>query len=422
MSTTRRTASSSREGASRKCGVSPRSAAARTMPQRSRTAAALSSSAASAGKSSIVEGTTLGAAELQRTGDAQRREIAGSLLRLDLDCSVERHQPIRDRDLLDYLDPLRLERVVLQVRHRDPAVDAADPEPMEDIRHQLLKPHVLHAGDAFGAAEIGVGPIAAQLTLTSVVDEEFGDLAKRSPLLAVVDDDPDPALLRGLDADFYPVHEIRAARADIRAEDIRAVALVVNAAGDYRVRFGDPLDITKEIDRRAADRRQQDLNIGPGDQLREHAPGLLEKRTPQIGLGDAKAGGQPRQMPYRVDCRFGDTDFAIVEQHPAVGPQCAVGEKRAKFRRGEPRPRDGDGRTRVDTGADMFGENLADEVAPGIERHDLRRIGPLRMGADQHGGRSVGEIGAVITRQGSRRDREGAIDRVSAGVGPDSVT
>jgi len=195
----------------------------------------------------------------------------------------------------------------------------------------------------------------------------------------------------------------------------------VNAAGDHRVRVGDPLDITKEIDRRAADRRQQDLNIGPGDQLREHAPGLLEKRTPQIGLADAKAGGQPRQMPYRVDCRFGDTDFAIVEQHRAVGPQCAVGEKRAKFWHGEPRPRDGDGRTRVDTGADMFGENLADEVAPGIERHDLRRIGPLRMGADQRGGRGVGEIGAVITRQGSRRDREGAIDRVSAGVGTDRV-
>src|SRR3984893_16961258 len=257
MSTTRRTASSSREGASRKCGVSPRSAAARTIEQRSRTAAALSSSAASAGKSSIVEGTTLGAAELERTGDAQRREIAGSLLRLDLDRSVERHQPIRDRDLLDHLDPLRLERVVLQVRHRDPAVDAADSEPVEDIRHQLLKPHVLHACDAFGAAEIGVSPIAAQLTLTGVVDEEFGDLAKRSPLLAVVDDDPAPARWRGRDADFYPLQEVRAARADVRAKDIRAVALVVNAAGDHRVRVGDTLDITKEIERRAADRRPQ---------------------------------------------------------------------------------------------------------------------------------------------------------------------
>src|SRR5258708_27440196 len=108
MPTTRRTASSSLAPISRKCGASPRSAAARTIEQRSRTAAALKSAAASAGRSSIVEGTTLRAAEFQPTGDAQRREISGSLLRLDLDRSVERHQPIRDRDLLDHLDPLCL--------------------------------------------------------------------------------------------------------------------------------------------------------------------------------------------------------------------------------------------------------------------------------------------------------------------------
>jgi len=37
----------------------------------------------------------------------------------------------------------------------------------------------------------------------------------------------------------------------------------------------------------------------------------------------------------------------------------------------------GDRRTRVDTGADMLAKNLTDEVAPGVERHDLRRVGPI---------------------------------------------
>src|SRR6266567_1895958 len=257
---------------------------------------------------------------------------------------------------------------------------------MEDIGHQLLKAHVLHAGHTFRAAEIGVGPIAAQLAFAGVVDKEFGDLAKRSPLLAVVDDDADPALLRSLDTDFDTVDEIRAARADVRAKDIRAVALVMNAAGNHGVRIGNPLDITEEIDGRAADRRQQDLNIGPGDQLGEHAPGLLEERTPQIGLADAKACGKARQMPYRVDRRLGDADLAIGEQYRAVGPQCAVNEQRAKLRRGDPRPGYGDRRTRVDTGANMLGENLTDEVAPRIERHNLRRVGPLRVGPDQRSG------------------------------------
>src|SRR5215471_2680538 len=186
MSATRPTASSSRQETTRKCGVSSCSAAASTMPQRSRTATALNSAAASAAKSSLVEGTALDARQFLRVYDSGRCEIAGGFLRLDLDRRVARHQPVRDRDLRDDLDPLRLERVALQVRHRDPAVDAADPEPVEDVRHQLLKAHVLHAGDAFGAAEIGVRPVAAMLPLAGVVDEEFGDLAERPPLLAVV--------------------------------------------------------------------------------------------------------------------------------------------------------------------------------------------------------------------------------------------
>src|SRR5690349_5049612 len=135
-------ASSSRAGTSWKCRVSPRSAASKTIPQRSRTAAALNSAAASTGKSSLAEGTAPDATELQRIGDPRRREIAGGLLRLDLDRGITRHQPIGDRDLLDHLDPLRRERVVLQIRHRDPTVDPANAEPMKDIRHQLLKPHV----------------------------------------------------------------------------------------------------------------------------------------------------------------------------------------------------------------------------------------------------------------------------------------
>src|SRR5438270_593154 len=136
MSATRRTASSSREMTSRKCGVSPRSAAAKTMPQRARTAAAVSSSEGW----SVVEGTADDAAELLWIGDAGRREVAGSLLRLDLDSRVGWYQSVRDRDLLHDLDALPCQRVAFQVRHRDPAVDPADAEPVEDIRHRLPLP------------------------------------------------------------------------------------------------------------------------------------------------------------------------------------------------------------------------------------------------------------------------------------------
>src|SRR4051794_28307813 len=145
MSTTRRTASSNRAVANLKWRVSPRSAAAMTMPQRSRTAAELSNDSASA-NSLLVEGAALRKAELLTIRGSGGCEITGRLLRRDLDCGIERHQRVRNGDLLHYLDALGLQRIVLQIRHRDPAVDAADPEPMKDIRHQLLKAHVLHAG------------------------------------------------------------------------------------------------------------------------------------------------------------------------------------------------------------------------------------------------------------------------------------
>ena len=46
---------------------------------------------------SFVEGTALQAAQLLQIRDARGREIAGRLLRRDLDRRVERHQPVRDR-------------------------------------------------------------------------------------------------------------------------------------------------------------------------------------------------------------------------------------------------------------------------------------------------------------------------------------
>ena len=80
-------------------------------------------------------------------------------------------------------------RVVLHVRHRHEAVDAADAEPVQHVRHQLLEARVLHAGDAFGALEIGRRLVAARLALARVVDQELGHLAERAAFLAVVDDE-----------------------------------------------------------------------------------------------------------------------------------------------------------------------------------------------------------------------------------------
>src|SRR5215207_6573688 len=126
-------------------------------------------------KSETLQVAALDAGERGGVEGAGGRVVAGRLLGLELDLRVRRHQPVRDRHALEDLDAGRENRVVFHVRHGHEAVDAGDAEPVEHVRHELLEARVLHAGDAFGALEIGRGLIAALLPLPGVVDEEFGD-------------------------------------------------------------------------------------------------------------------------------------------------------------------------------------------------------------------------------------------------------
>jgi hypothetical protein len=108
----------------------------------------------------------------------------------------------------------------------------ADTEPVQHIRHELLKAGVLHARDTFRALEIGRGLVAALLPLAGIVDQELRHLAQRAAFLAVIGDHADAAILRFAHAFLDAVHQIGPAGADVGAEHVRAVALVMNAAGD----------------------------------------------------------------------------------------------------------------------------------------------------------------------------------------------
>jgi len=97
-------------------------------------------------------------------------------------------------------------------------------------RHKRLEPHVLDAGDELRRLEILVRRVAT--ALAQVVHEVLGDLAERAALLAEVDDDADAAALRGADALLDGENKVRFARADVRAEYVRAVAFVVDTQGE----------------------------------------------------------------------------------------------------------------------------------------------------------------------------------------------
>src|ERR1700722_11201276 len=287
---TRSAAVSSRDSSTQKLGSLSSRPSASMRWARDRTASALNSENAAAVSSLMDQGSKPRSILIERPPNRMsevfrlllfRRIISGGLFGRYLDMSVSRDKLVGQRHALDDLDALGDERVVFHVAHRDEAVDAAQTKPMNDVGHQLLEPCVLDAGNAFGSFEIGARRIAAFLALAGVVDQKFCDLAQRTAFLAVIGDDAKAALLRAARAFDDAVDQVRPAGAAIGAKHVGAIALIVDAAGDFRARVGKLFDIADQIKRRAADRWQKYTQVGPGHELRGHVGGLFKQRPAQ---------------------------------------------------------------------------------------------------------------------------------------------
>jgi hypothetical protein len=195
----------------------------------------------------------------------------------------------------------------------------------------------------------------------------------------------------------------------------------VHAAGERALRIGDRARIAENVDRDAADRRQEHRQIGPGDKLGIHAAGLLEQRAAQLVLGHAEAFRDARQIPDRIDRRLGDRDVAGRTHDLAVHSEAAVGNGVAQFRNGQSCLGDRDGRADVDARRNLFAEIFRHPMAPRIERHDAAGVRPLRVRPDIDGGRRVGEVGTRDRVERSGGDRERPVERIGAAVGADGV-
>src|SRR5436190_10949601 len=322
------------------------------------------------------EGTVASLVEAapDRAGVIAARTLAGKIsggeLGFDLHPRVRRNHVVGQRNAFVDGDALAKERVALHVAHRGEAMDASDAEPMQHVRHQLLKAHVAHAGDAFGALEVAGRPVAALLALARIVDQELGHLAERAAFLAIVDHQADPTRLRHLDGDLDAVREIRPAGADVRPEHVGAVALVVHAAGERRQTVAELRRIAEAVNRGAADRRQKYLEIGVRDQLRIHAAGLLVQAATQVGLVEREALGDAGQVPNRVDRRFHHAYATVARDDVAVGANAARRDGGADLRHVDVRAGDSDGRPHVVTALKVLAEYLTHQVTPRIERHD----------------------------------------------------
>ncbi len=181
------------------------------------------------------------------------------------------------------------------------------------------------------------------------------------------------------------------------------------------------LRIAEAVDRGAADRRQEHLEIGTIDQLRIHAAGLLVQTVPQSVFVDAEALGDARQIPDRIDRRLDHADAAGLADDLAIDRDAAGDDGLADFRHVDVGAGDRDRRTDVVAAREIVAEFLADQMSPRIERDDLLGVRPLRIGPDVRCRRGVGEVGKLVGLERLRRDGERAVDRIAAGVGADRI-
>src|SRR6516225_5850234 len=318
--------------------------------------------------------------------------VTGGLLGCNFHMCVGRDQIVGDWNALDDLDALARQRVVFHVAHGDEAIDALETEPVDYIRHQLLETRILNARHTFGAFEILGCRIAAFLALAGVVDQEFGDFAKGTALFSIVDDDSQAAVLAGAGAFLDAVKQIGAAGADVGAEHVGAVAFVVHAARDPGAVIRQLGDVSEQIGRRPADRRQEHLQVGPRHQFRKHAGGLFEQLPAQIVFGGREPLRQARQIPDRVDRDLDHRDAAALVDHFVIMLEPPGFDRRLQLGEIKAGARDRDARADVDAFGDLGREVFSDQMSPRVQRNDALRIAPLREGSDGRGRVGVGEV------------------------------
>jgi hypothetical protein len=107
----------------------------------------------------VFPSTSLNIAQLRQRRNLACCEVPSMDLGVNLNTGVLWNHLIGYGDPLVNGDTLVDNGVVLHIAHAQHAIDLGDAEPVEDIRHQGLEPHVLDACDVFRTLEILASPI-----------------------------------------------------------------------------------------------------------------------------------------------------------------------------------------------------------------------------------------------------------------------
>mmetsp|Transcript_15028 Transcript_15028/g.35429 ORF Transcript_15028/g.35429 Transcript_15028/m.35429 type:complete len:298 (-) Transcript_15028:633-1526(-) len=283
---------------------------------------------------------------------------------------------VGDGDALNDLDARLGDGVVLHVTHRYQLVDLSDAQPVQRVGHQLLESHVFNARHTRGAMEVGLRPVSPLLPLPGVVHKELGHLAQAPALLPEVDNHAHASLLCSPDALLDAVDEVGSARADVGAKDIRAVALVVHSDSARLRGVAAVLGGPEDVDSLSADGREEDVDVGARDELREHSSCLLEHGAPKRGLRDPKPLCHAWKVPHVLDGSLGSGHGSVGHQQLVVCLESPLLHSIDQLQHLDVRLRHGDGRADVDVIAQVMREVLGDEMPPRVHADHLGWVVP----------------------------------------------
>lgn len=176
-------------------------------------------------------------------------------LRINLHATILGDQFIGNGHPLQDRNALLHNGIMFHITHTEHTIDLGDAQPMQDIRHQRLKAHILHPRDILRALEILARAIGA--AFPRVVHEILGHFPQGAAFLAEIDDDAGATGLGFFDRFLNAEDEVGAAGADVGAEDVGAVAFVVDAEGEAHARVRHLGWVAKAVDGEAADGREE---------------------------------------------------------------------------------------------------------------------------------------------------------------------
>jgi len=368
----------------------------------------------------LFEAPSFGLLQLFLGGRAVGAEVPGGFLCVNL------HVRITGNHIVGYLNALNNfysgtnDGIMFHIRHAHQLIDSLDAEPHEDVRHELLKAHVLNTSDTLGSQKVRFSTITALLALARIVNEEFGHLAKGTAFLAVISDNTYAPFLRCVDANFDTMSEVWSACTYIAAEYITAVAFVMNSARAGEVLVPELGRITKDIHGDSTNGWQKNVQISAGDELGKHTASLFKKTATEMPNFDTESFGNSWQMPHVFERNLRAVGGTRIAHDLSIDDEPSLEGCLLNLFEGNVRLRDRNGGPDVVLRQHLF-EHHVREMTPGIYRHNTARSCPSRARGEVDHGLCVGEVGLEASRVSARSKGDGSVGGVRAVVRADGI-